>query len=65
MEQFYECTKIQVFSNESELLVPKKGDCMLNINENYGTLVLKFRKEKKFFDSKNEDETITHKVLFY
>ena len=56
MEQFYECTKIQVFSNENELLVPKKGDCMLNINENYGTLILKFRKEKKFLTAKMKME---------
>ena len=72
MEKFYACTKIplrmrknEVLSNEIELLVPKKGECILIINQNFGTLILRIKKEKKFLDSEDEEEIITHKVLFF
>ena len=62
MDEFYKCSRILVSNNSSNLSLPKTGECSLNINENYGTITLKISKCKKYFNSKTEEEVLTHHV---
>ena len=62
VDKFYKCSKILVNNDNFDLILPQAGECMLNVHENYGTITLKIMKIKNYYNSKLEEELITHSV---
>ncbi len=64
MDVYYQCSRIQVFTNnKTNLIIPKAGKCKINVSKNkIGTIFLKYIKSKEIFGSNNEEEIITFKV---
>ena len=65
METFYSCTRIQVIANnESDLIIPKKGKCMINVEHCIATISLKVIKSNDIFGSKKSEKIIEYKVFY-
>jgi hypothetical protein len=64
MDSYFPCSRIQVFSNnEFSLILPKQGQCQINVCKNIiGTIILKVFKSKEIFGQNNKEEIITFKV---
>ena len=47
---------------EDNLIIPKKGECKLELAENFAILFLKIKEEKKLFEDEEKEQIITHNV---
>ena len=64
MDAAYKCSKIHVNINNL-YSIPKTGECIFKVNDNYGTVTLKLLKSKQYFSNEPyEEEVITHQVCF-
>jgi hypothetical protein len=62
MNAFFKCLKIESSFIEDDLIIPKKGEVCLEIDEDSAALKLRFKAKKGLFDSAEELKTIERKV---
>jgi hypothetical protein len=63
MNDFKKCLKIESTFIEDKLIIPRKGECKIEIKDGCGELILRFKKDLKYFDSVDELILIHHKVF--
>jgi hypothetical protein len=63
MNNFSKCFIIESTYIEDKLIIPRNGECKLEIRDGYGDLFLRFKNERPYFDSEDEQILINHKVL--
>ena len=56
MVDYFQCARIETSFSGDNLNIPKKGECKLLIENNFGKLFIKFKKDKIYFDENNTTE---------
>ena len=60
---FYSCSRIQVLSSSGDLIIPKKGECRIDVcEEKIGTISLKVVKSNEIIGAKDMEIVKTFKV---
>jgi hypothetical protein len=63
MNDFKNCVKIESSFRDDGLIIPRKGQCKIELKDGFADITVKFRKDKLYFNEKIEQATLKHKVI--
>ena len=64
MNDYFKCSRIKVLGSNSCLILPKKGNCSLLIEDKIGIIELKIALSSDIYKSKIEERSFVYKVIF-
>ena len=63
MKTFFSCSRMQVIQTGQSDLIPKKGKCMLIVDNLIGTVHLKYTQSTEIYGSRSLEKIATYKVF--